>query len=126
MTRSSGLKNERIGRAAKLFFGTVIVSAFIVAGTLWWSHHITGDLAAAKTELASLNIKLKHTPVIIHFHGKEFVRVLRDSEMSFTRGDGSDVPGRYSSASLLNIRRNFSDNSKKSHYIIVLRVALCL
>ena len=63
---------------------------------VWWSHHITGDLAAAKTELPSLNIKLKHTPVIIHFHGKEFVRVLRDSEMSFTRGDGSDVPGRYS------------------------------
>jgi len=83
-------------RTAKLFLGTVIASALIVAGTLWWSHHINGDLANAKAELASLSTKLKHKPVIVHFQGKDYVRVVPDSETGFTRGDDSGVPGRYS------------------------------
>jgi len=82
-------------RTSQLFLGTVIVAALIIGGTLWWSHHINSDLADAKAELASLNTKLKHKPVITHFHGKDYVRVVPDSETSFTRGDDSEVPGRY-------------------------------
>ena len=67
----------------------------MVAGTLWWSDHITCGLEQDKADLATLDIKLKHAPVIMHFHGKDYVRVVPDSETSFTRGDGSEVSGRY-------------------------------
>jgi len=66
-----------------------------VAGTLWWSHHIISGLAQDKADLLALDIKLKHTPVIVHFKGKDYVRVVPDSETGFTRGDGSEVSGRY-------------------------------
>lgn len=82
-------------RTAKLFLGTVIGCALFVAGTLWWSHHIISGLSQDKADLAALDIKLKHTPVIVHFKGKDYVRVVPDSETSFTRGDGSEVSGRY-------------------------------
>ena len=83
-------------RTAQLFLGTVVTSLLIVVGILWWSHHITSALAQDKADLAALDIKLKHKPVIVHFHGKDFVRVVPDSETGFTRKDNSDVPGRYS------------------------------
>ena len=82
-------------RTTKLFLGTVIVSALIVAGTLWWSHHIITELAQDKADLTSLDTKLKHTPVIVHFPGKDYVRVRENSEISFTHHDGSEVPGKY-------------------------------
>lgn len=80
-------------RTATLFLGTVVATVLIVAGTLWWSHYITRDLAAARAELTSLNVRLKHKPVILHFHGKAFVRVVPKTETSFTRNNDSDVPG---------------------------------
>ena len=82
-------------RTAKLFLGTVIACALFVAGTLWWSQHIISGLAQDKADLAALDTKLKHTPVIVHFKGKDYVRVVPDSETGFIRGDGSEVPGRY-------------------------------
>ena len=82
-------------RTLRLFMFTVIAAVFIVFGTLWWSHHINSDLVDAKAELASLNVKLQHTPQILHFHDKDYVRVVEDSETSFRRHDGSEVPGRY-------------------------------
>lgn len=53
------------------------------------------DLAEAQAELASLNTTLKHTPVIVDFRGKDYVRVVPDSETGFTRKDGTDAPGHY-------------------------------
>ncbi|MCB1826831.1 MAG: hypothetical protein KDH94_00300 [Coxiellaceae bacterium] len=82
-------------RTAKLFLGTVIACALFVAGTLWWSHHIVNGLAQDKADLLALDIKLKHTPVIVHFKGKDYVRVIPGSETGFTRNDDSEVPGRY-------------------------------
>ena len=82
-------------RTAKLFLGTVIACALFVAGTLWWSHHIITGLVQDKADLAALDTKLKHTPVIVHFKGKDYVRIIPESETGFTRNDGSDVPGRY-------------------------------
>ena len=82
-------------RTAQLFLGTVIACALFVAGTLWWSHYIIIELTRDKADLAALDIKLKHTPLIVHFKGKDYVRVAPDSETGFTRGDGSEVPGRY-------------------------------
>lgn len=82
-------------RTAKLFLGTVIACSLFVAGTLLWSHRIISGLAQDKADLRALDIKLKHTPVIVHFKGKDYVRVMPDSETGFTRGDGSEVPGRY-------------------------------
>lgn len=90
-------KSERhVLRTVQLFLGTVIVCALLVAGTLWWSHRVTSQLAEDRADLKALDIKLKHKPVIVHFQGKDFVRVVPDSETGFTRGNGSDVPGRYS------------------------------
>lgn len=90
-------KSERHAlRTAKLFLGTVIVCALFVSGTLWWSHHVTSQLAEDQADLKALDIKLKHQPVIVHFQGKDFVRVVPETETSFSRRDGSDVPGRYS------------------------------
>lgn len=89
-------KSERHAlRTAKLFLGTMVVSLLIVLGTLWWSHHVTSQLAEDRADLKVLDIKLKHKPVIVHFKGKDFVPVVPDSETGFTRGDGSEVPGRY-------------------------------
>lgn len=82
-------------RTAKLFLGTVIACALFVVGTLWWSHHIISGLAQDKADLRALDTKLKHTPVIVHFKGKDYVRVVPDAETGFTRGDGGEVPGRY-------------------------------
>ena len=80
---------------AKLFLVTVVASALIVVGTLWWSHHITSGLAQNKADLVSLDAKLKHMPVIVHFHGKDYVRIIPDSETGFSRSDGGEVPGKY-------------------------------
>ncbi len=90
-------KSERHAlRTAQLFLGTVMVCALWVSGTLWWSHHVTRRLAEDRAELKVLDITLKHTPVIVHFQGKDFVRVVPSSETRFSRRDGSTVPGRYS------------------------------
>jgi hypothetical protein len=80
---------------AKLFLGTVIVCALFVAGTLWWSRHIVNELARAKADLAALDIKLKHKPVLVNFKGTDYVRVVPNSETGFTSVDGSDVSGQY-------------------------------
>jgi hypothetical protein len=82
-------------RTAQLFLGTVIACVLVAAGTWWWSNHIVTGLAQDRADLASLDTKLKHTPVIMHFKGKDYVRVVPDSETGFTRGDDSEVPGRY-------------------------------
>lgn len=63
---------------------------------MWWSHQIISGLAQDKADLAALDIKLKHAPVIVPFKDKDYVRIVPDSETGFTRGDGSEVPGRYS------------------------------
>ena len=83
-------------RTAKLFLGTVIACALFVAGTLWWFHHIMNKLTPNKADLTALDIKLKHTPVIVNFKGKDYVRIIPNSETGFTRNDGSAVPGKYS------------------------------
>jgi len=57
--------------------------------------HITGALAQDKADVAALDTRLKHTPVIVHFKGKDYPRFIPDSETGFTRNDGSKVPGRY-------------------------------
>lgn len=80
----------------RLFMSTIIITMIIVAGTLWRPYHINSSLADAKDKLASLNTKLKHTPVIVHFHHKDYVRAAEDSEISFKRRDGGEVAGRYS------------------------------
>ena len=80
---------------AKLFLVTVVACAMIVAVILWWSHHIITGLAQDKVDLAALNVKLKHTPVIVHFKGRDYVRVIPDSDTGFTRGDGRAIPGHY-------------------------------
>lgn len=82
-------------RTAKLFLGTVMACVVLMSGTLRWSHHLMSGLAQDKADLRALDIKLKHTPVIVHFKNKDYVRVLPHSETGFTRGDGSKVPGRY-------------------------------
>lgn len=82
-------------RTAKLFLGTVIACTCIVAGTLWWSHHIVDGLAEDQADLAALEFKLKHKPVFMHFKDHDFVRVIPGSETGFTRGDDSELPGRY-------------------------------
>jgi len=86
---------KHVTHTTKLFLGTVVLVILIVTGTLWWSHYIDSSLADAKSELANLNTKLKHTPVFLHFYGKEYVRVIPKSETSFSKGD-EEVPGRYS------------------------------
>lgn len=83
-------------RTVKLFLGTVIFCVLFIAGTLWWSNHIMKVIAQDKAYLAELDTKLKHTPVIMPFKGKDYVRVVPNSELSFTRSDGNKVPGRYS------------------------------
>ena len=74
-------------RTAKLFLGTVMACALIVAGTLWWSHHITSNLANAKAELASLNIKLQHKPIVIHDSGKDYIRIEPNTVVNLTDND---------------------------------------
>jgi len=90
---------SRYADNAKTFvLALVFTSLVIVVGTLWWAHHIRSDLVEARVELASLNIKLKHKPVIVHVGGKDFVRVVPKTETTLSRGDGSEVSGRYSQA----------------------------
>lgn len=86
---------KHVLKTAKLFLGTLIVCPLFITGTLWWSHHVISELAQDKADLVTLDTKLKHTPVSMHFEGKDYVRVVPDSETSFTRGDGSEVSGRY-------------------------------
>jgi len=82
-------------RATNLFWGSLLVSLIIIAGTMWWERHIDVGLTDSKAELARITTKLKHTPVILKYYGKDFVRVIPDTETSFTRGGDSEVPGRY-------------------------------
>ena len=83
-------------RTAKLFLGTVLASVCIIAGTLWWSHHVTNHVKKDRAAFERLFYKtLKHKPLIKIFKGKEYVRVVPNSEKSFTN-TGSDVPVRYS------------------------------
>jgi len=82
-------------RATHLFLSVVVAAVLFIAGLLWWSNHVTDDLVDARAELASLNIKLQHKPVIVNVHGKDFVRVVLETETTLTQGD-SDMPGRYS------------------------------
>lgn len=77
-----------------IFKNFMLVNTFIVTGTLWWSHHIISGLAQDQANLAALDIKLKHTPVTVHFKGKDYARVIPGSETRFALNDGSDVPGR--------------------------------
>jgi len=81
--------------AMQVFLGTVMAAVLVVGGLFWWARHVRDDLADARAELSSLTIKLKHKPVIVHFRGKDYVRVVADSETSFTRRDGSEMGGRY-------------------------------
>jgi len=82
-------------RAVSLFLRALASVVVTVSSTLWWSHHINGGLAQAKQDLAGLTTTLQHTPKILTIRGQDFVRVVPDSETGFTRGDGSDVDGRY-------------------------------
>jgi len=82
-------------RTTHLFLGTVIACVLLIVGTFWWTHRIINGVAQDKVDLAALDTKLKHTPVIMHFRGKDYVRVVPDSETGFTRG-GDEVLGRYS------------------------------
>ena len=102
MNASSDSVNKYVNLCARhanhttqLFLGAVIAAVLIVASTLWWSNHINNNLEDAKSELASLNPKLKHTPVILPFKGKDYVRIVPDSETSFSHQNGDNVPGRY-------------------------------
>ena len=67
----------------------------LIADTLWWSRHIRNGLIDARAELSYLNVKLKHKPEFIHFHGRDYVRVVPESKTTFTRKDGSEEPGTY-------------------------------
>lgn len=89
------LSAKHAARTTQLFLGTLVAVVLIVSGTFWWSHRINSDLTDAKTELARLNVTLQHKPVILHFQGNDYVRVVPDSEMGFTRGNHGEVPGRY-------------------------------
>lgn len=78
----------------KVFLGAVVAAVLIVAGALFCSYFTYSDLDNAKTELANLNTKLKHTPVIVNYHGKDYVRVVSNTEKQFTK-NGKKMPGRY-------------------------------
>ena len=102
MNASSDSVNKYVNLCAKhathttqLFLGAIIAAVLIVASALLWSNHINNNLEDAKAELAGLNTKLKHTPVILHFKGKDCVRVIPDSETSFSHRNGDKVPGSY-------------------------------
>lgn len=89
------LCKKQATRSTAVLLYAVIAAAFIIGGTIWWSHHVNANLADAKDELSSLNTKLAHTPVIARFQGKDYVRVIPDSETGFVHDDGSNAPGRY-------------------------------
>mgnify|MGYP006345018333 CR=1 FL=1 len=90
------LQSENHARyTMRLFFVTAIASILILLGTLWWVHHVTSTFAEDKAALAAIEHKLQHTPVIVHFKGKDYVRIVTDSETSFNHADGSDVSGSY-------------------------------
>jgi hypothetical protein len=82
-------------RTVKLFLSTLVICLLMIASTLWWSRHIQDALEQDKIDLAALDVKLHHTPVIVPFKGKEYVRIVPDSEMTFTHKDGKAVPGLY-------------------------------
>ncbi len=90
-----GLCKKQATRSTAVLLYALVTAAFIISGTIWWSHYVNANLADAKAELSSLNTKLSHTPVIAHFQGNDYIRIVPDSETGFTRGDGSDAPGRY-------------------------------
>ena len=90
------LCKKQATRSTAMLLYALVAAAFIIGGTIWWSHHVSSNLADAKAELSSLNTKLAHTPVVLHFEGKDFIRVIPDSETGFTRGDDNrHVSGRY-------------------------------
>jgi len=95
INESVAQSTEHAKRSTWLFFIAVIAAVLIIASTLWWSHHIKSGLVDARAELASLNTKLKYKPDFIHFHGRDYVRVVPDSKTIFTRKDGSEEPGTY-------------------------------
>ena len=76
ITQSVIQSTEHAKRSTWTFFIALIVSALLIAGALWWSRHIRNGLIDARAELLSLNVKLKHKPVFIHFHGRDYVRVM--------------------------------------------------
>lgn len=78
-----------------IFMATVLACVIVIAGTFWWSYHINDNLADAKAELERLENKLKHTPDMESFKGKDYVRVVPDSETSFTDQYRDSIPGRY-------------------------------
>lgn len=82
-------------RTARLFLWTLGICLVLLLGVLWFCYNTYHGLAWERAKLAALNIKLKHTPVIVHFKGKEYVRVVPHSETQFTRDNGTQVPGWY-------------------------------
>jgi len=82
-------------RATYLFRSAALIFVIVIAGTVWWSRHLDTSLADSRAELASIDTKLKHTPVILKYRGKDFVRVTPDTERGFTREEGGEAYGRY-------------------------------
>jgi hypothetical protein len=81
-------------RTVTLFLGTVVTSLLIVAGTVWWSHHVVKSLARDRENLATLEYTLTHTPVIKEVDGKDYVRIRPGSETSVGHDDRA-LSGRY-------------------------------
>ncbi len=81
-------------RTITLFLGTLVLSLLILVGSLGWSYYVNEQLADTKEELASLQVKLKGTPVIKNSEGKDYIRIKPDSEVHLGQGK-KKLPGIY-------------------------------
>jgi len=82
--------------ATRFVLSLSLVAVLIVVGTLWWASHVRTGLVQDRADLNRwFNVTLKQKPLFKQVNGKDYVRVVPDSEMKLPLGKGYTVPGRY-------------------------------
>jgi hypothetical protein len=93
--------SQHVKLALGLFFGSLVLSACIWAGTYFWYKHVSGQVEEAKLELAQANAKLKNKPIFlpagssISGSKSDYVRVVPYTETALTHANGKPYQGVY-------------------------------
>lgn len=76
------------------FMGVMLVIVIALLVVFFWLRHESNKLDDAKAALATISIPLKQKPTILSVKGKEYVRIIPDSD-SILSHEGQDRDGIY-------------------------------
>ena len=92
---------KHVKLALGLFFGSLVLSACIWAGTYFWYKHVSQQVMEARLELVQADAKLSNKPLFLPVGNSmsgsqgDYVRVVPNTEATMSHANGELYPGVY-------------------------------